>query len=118
MLSYGERGVFKAEPYLNDLNETINPGDKVLFVSKSGASVKVRTGVYDGVFRDKDGEITAQRVRHYPGFRYDVDGEREYSYVNYKGETVTWKSPNYVKVEDPNYSKVVVLYLGRIYLRP
>lgn len=53
---------FVAEPFTNKIGQTINPGDPVAYVT-SGYSVRMNKGWYDGMFKDKNGNIVLTRIR-------------------------------------------------------
>lgn len=41
---------FCVEPFVNELGQTINPGDQVIYVGTSWGSTRVGRGVYEGVY--------------------------------------------------------------------
>ena len=44
---------FVAESFVNDLGQTINPGDEVIYIGSGYSnSTKVRRGVFDGVYKE------------------------------------------------------------------
>jgi hypothetical protein len=53
---------FVAEPFTNKIGQTINPGDPVAYVT-SGYSVHTNKGWYDGMFKDKNGNVVLTRIR-------------------------------------------------------
>ena len=76
---------FSAEPFTNEIGQTLNPGDKVVFVTTGyGHSVGVEQGVFEGVYRGNlynKGKITGTRVGQVPvnwnERVYSEDGEHE-----------------------------------------
>ena len=74
---------FSAEPFTNEIGQTLNPGDKVVAVSTGyGHQVSVFEGVFEGVYRGNlynKGKITGTRVGQIPvkGHErvYSEDGE-------------------------------------------
>lgn len=52
---------FVAEPFTNSIGQTINPGDRVAYVSH-GYTVTVGNGVFAGVFKDSGGRVLSTRV--------------------------------------------------------
>lgn len=53
---------FVAEPYTNQIGQTINPGDRVAYVTH-GYRVHMGKGWFDGVFKDSKGNVVLTRVR-------------------------------------------------------
>ncbi len=56
---------FSAEPFVNEIGQTINPGDSIAYVTQ-GYSKRVRqnTGWFDGVFKDPvNGKVVFTRIR-------------------------------------------------------
>jgi hypothetical protein len=76
---------FSAEPFTNEIGQTLNPGDKVIAVSTGyGHQVSVFEGVFEGVYRGNlynKGKITGTRVGQVPvnwnERVYSEDGEYE-----------------------------------------
>lgn len=56
------KNTFVAEPFTNSFGQTINPGDRVAYVTH-GYSVTLGKGRFDGVFKDPKGQIVLTRVR-------------------------------------------------------
>jgi len=54
---------FIAEPFVTELGQTINPGDRVAYVTYAYKRVRMRKAWFDGVFKDDDGEVVLTRVR-------------------------------------------------------
>jgi hypothetical protein len=55
---------FVAEPFTNKIGQTINPGDRVAYVSMYGKRVYQNTGWFDGVFKDpENGSVVLTRIR-------------------------------------------------------
>ena len=55
---------FAAEPFVNSVGQTINPGDRVAYVSMYGKCVYQNTGWFDGVCKDpKSGSVVLTRIR-------------------------------------------------------
>ena len=53
---------FVAEPFVTELGQTINPGDRVAYVSH-GYGVHMGKAWFDGVFKNDEGEVVSTRVR-------------------------------------------------------
>lgn len=53
---------FVAEPYTTRFGDTINPGDRVAYVTHSHR-VYMGRGWFDGVFKDSKGNVVFTRVR-------------------------------------------------------
>ena len=76
---------FSAEPFTNEIGQTLNPGDKVVAVSTGyGHQVSVFEGVFEGVYRGNlynKGKITGTRIGQVPvnwnERVYSEDGEHE-----------------------------------------
>jgi hypothetical protein len=56
---------FSAEPFVNAVGQTINPGDRVAYVTMGyNKRVNQNTGWFDGVLKDpKNGKVVLTRVR-------------------------------------------------------
>jgi hypothetical protein len=55
---------FVAEPFTNYIGQTVNPGDRVAYVTCSTGRVYQNTGWFDGVFKDrKNGRVMMTRIR-------------------------------------------------------
>jgi len=74
---------FVAESYVNDLNQTLNPGDDVVFVTTGyGHRVSIETGKFEGVYRNLENEkVAGTRIGSVPVPTYKIvyaeDGEHE-----------------------------------------
>lgn len=103
--------MFVAESFVNRLNQTIEPGDRVLVVTVSTGTVGTYIGIYQGINKSKSeyGSDT-YRIHYYPGERPVEDGLNHYEYM---GKTYTY--PNYKMVPDSEYFKTRLSRLGRIY---
>jgi hypothetical protein len=94
------------EPWTNDIGQTINPGDEVIFAGTSWKQTYIRKGVFAGVrydnvtrtnyLKDENGNyIKEERTNVYNGTTY---------YVN-KTERVTSREVIAVRVEKVNRGK-------------
>lgn len=103
--------MFVAESFVNGLNQTIEPGDRVLVVTVSTGSVRTYIGNYQGINKSesKYGDDT-YRIHYYPGERPVEDGLAHYVY---NGKTYTY--PKYKMVPDSEYFQTRLSRLGRIY---
>lgn len=106
--------------FVNDMGETIEPGDRVICVAHSTQRVRVYRGVFVGLHVDDNFDETqpierntpvSYAVREYPGERSVKDGTQ--SSYTYCGNTYYYD--NYVNVEDLEYNIRRTLYCGRIY---
>lgn len=66
---------FVAEPFTNKLGQTINPGDRVAYVTHSRSSVYMGKAWFDGVFKNERGEIVFTRVRGVRNTKYVPTGK-------------------------------------------
>lgn len=103
--------------YVNDLGQTIEPGDRVICVAHSTQRVRVYRGVFVGLNVTDDFDETQDAtkqctyaVREYPGFRYEKDGQDSYTWI---GKTIFYDK--FKKVEDLEANVGRTLYCGRIY---
>lgn len=67
--------IFKAIPYINDVGQTLNPGDKVAYIGMSRGRVSTYVGLYEGVrINERTGKVASVRVGEVKDrvFRYDV----------------------------------------------
>jgi len=107
---------FVPESYTNDLGQTLNPGDDVVFVTTGyGHHVSVETGKFEGVYRNLENEkIAGTRIGSVPvpthKIVYDENGEHEEQ--NWKGwdpvsrQTIWEKTgKRYNRVPIVNYRK-------------
>jgi plastocyanin len=74
---------FVPESYTNDLGQTLNPGDDVVFVTTGYSHhVRVETGKFEGVYRNLENEkVAGTRIGTVPIHTHDIvyaeDGEHE-----------------------------------------
>lgn len=74
---------FVAEPFVNKLGQTINPGDQVAYVTH-GYKVYTGKGWFDGVFKNEDGDVVSTRVRGIKRTKYVETGEvKTHTYKTY-----------------------------------
>jgi hypothetical protein len=85
---------FVTESYTNDLGQTIQPGDEVVFVTTGyGHNVRIETGKFEGVYRNlKNENIAGTRIGTVPVHTHDIvyaeDGEHEeFAWGGYDKET-------------------------------
>ncbi len=79
---------FVAEPFKNNFGQTINPGDKVAYVTNSRHMVDMRKGWFDGVFKNNKGEIVFTRIRGIKNTKYVKTGKIiEYKYIRWEDKT-------------------------------
>lgn len=98
---------FVAEPYTTELGDTINPGDRVAYITHSH-SVTMGKGWFDGVFKDAKGNVMFTRVRGVNNTKYvPTDTTKTYSYTKtvYDRETRTFKQVEETR-EYPEYKEV------------
>jgi len=82
---------FVSEPFVNKLGQTINPGDRIGYVTHSHR-VHLNKGWFDGVFKDDKGKVVSTRVRGISDTKMVETGEVET--VTYKA--YDWKTKSYV----------------------
>lgn len=83
---------FVAEPFVNKLGQTINPGDRVAYVSH-GYGIYMGKGWFDGVFKNEDGDVVSTRVRGIRDTKYVETGEvKTETYKEYD-----WGTRSYVE---------------------
>ena len=75
---------FVSEPFVTELGQTINPGDRVAYVTYGYKQVRMRKAWFDGVFKDNAGNVVLTRVR----------GIRDTKSVEI-GEVKTWSYRHY-----------------------
>ena len=82
---------FVAEPFVNRLGQTINPGDRVGYVTHSHG-VYLGKGWFDGVFKDTKGRVMLTRVRGIRTIKSVETGEvKTHTYRHYD-----WRTREYV----------------------
>jgi hypothetical protein len=102
------------EPWTNDIGQTINPGDEVIFAGTSWKQTYIRKGVFAGVrydnvtrtnyLKDENGNyIKEERTNAYNGQTYFVN----------KSERVTSREVVAVRVEKVNRGKKWVYNDGK-----
>jgi hypothetical protein len=83
---------FVAESFTNVLGQTINPGDRVAYVTHSH-SVYMHKAWFAGVFKNERGEIVRTRVRGVRNTKYVPTGKiitYEYKTHDYDNNTRKW----------------------------
>ena len=116
--SYSELVV---EPFTNSIGQVINPGDKVVAVTTGyGHRVRVITGVFEGVRRQKEGkkQIVGTRVGSVP-VKYEErvfceHDEVAYDWTKPYGERMVKTGRKYNLVPKVNYRKSS-LQLNRVF---
>ena len=74
---------FVSESFTNDLGQTLQPGDDVVFVTTGyGHNVRIETGKFEGVYRNlKNENIAGTRIGTVPVHTHEIvyaeDGEHE-----------------------------------------
>lgn len=91
------------EAFTNEIGQTINPGDRVAYVSH-GYSVHQNTGYFDGVYKNKQGNIVFTRISGIHTTKM-VDNGRTSEYT-YGGKVHTYKV--YDKVECAPHGSTVL----------
>ena len=87
---------FVAEPFTNSFGQTINPGDRVAYVTY-GYSVTLGKGRFDGVFKDPKGQIVLTRVRDIRDTKTVLTGNMlTHTYMGYEHDRIT---RTYIQVE-------------------
>jgi hypothetical protein len=122
---------FVEESFVNHLGQTINPGDKVVYVGKSYGSTYVNTGVFAGVRKAtrRISKYLRDENNQYIKEEYEAHGRK---YTRYKMETTESYQPiavtvrnvptdrwgyvngNYQKLEGEHF-RVATLPLMRVY---
>lgn len=83
---------FVAEPFVNQLGQTINPGDRVGYVTHGNHRVNLGKGWFDGVFKDTRGRVMLTRVRGIRTIKSVETGEvKTHTYRHYD-----WRTREYV----------------------
>lgn len=83
---------FVAEPFTNDLGQTIQPGDRVAYVAH-GYSLTMGKGWFDGVFKDSNGDVVFTRVRGIRDTKVVLTGRKKihtYTHQKYDLDTRTY----------------------------
>lgn len=83
---------FVAEPFVTELGQTINPGDRVAYVTYGYKQVRMRKAWFDGVFKDDAGNVVLTRVRGIRANKPVETGEvKTHTYRHYD-----WNTREYV----------------------
>jgi len=94
---------FVAEPFTNEIGQTVNPGDRVAYVTK-GYRVHTGKGWFAGVFKDKIGNVVLTRVQGIRSEKPVKTGKMisyqstRYNYETRKNEPYTYEYPETVMV--------------------
>ena len=91
------------ESFTNEIDQTINPGDQVAYVSH-GWRVYQNTGYFDGVFKNEKGDVVFTRISGVKHIKM-VDNGRTSEYM-YNGKIHTYKV--YDRVECAPYGSTVL----------
>lgn len=87
---------FVAEPFVTELGQTINPGDRVAYVTHSYKRVYMRKAWFDGVFKNSKGEVVLTRVRGIRATKSVETGEvKSHTYRYYDRGTQTYVDRTY-----------------------
>ena len=83
---------FVAEPFVTDLGQTINPGDRVAYVTHAYKRVNMGKAWFDGVFKNDKDRVVLTRVRGIRATKSVETGEvKTHTYRHYD-----WNSREYV----------------------
>ena len=110
---------FHAETYINKLEQIIKPNDRVVFVSTAWKRTSVRAGLFNGVNKNKHGEVVSVRVS-YPTVKLVPNGKTEltsynrYNYTTRKYEEATYDRVLYDKVPSTGYSTLPLMRVFKL----
>ncbi len=80
---------FVAEPFTNSIGQTINPGDRVAYITHSW-SVHMGKGRFDGVYKNANGDVVLTRVRGIRDTKTVLTGNtKTITYVNNEWDRTT-----------------------------
>ena len=104
---------FFAEPFVNAVGQTINPGDRVAYVTMGyNKRVNQNTGWFDGVLKDPDnGKVVFTRVRGIKNKKTMKTGKvltstyPAWSFQEYKYIQRSYEYPETVEVDVEPYGK-------------
>jgi hypothetical protein len=95
---------FVSESFTNEIGQTINPGDRVAYVSHCTGRVYQKTGWFDGVFKTDRGTVVLTRVRGIRTTKPEKTGKMlSYTYKAWDGKGYVDRVQEY-----PEYVEVVV----------
>lgn len=87
---------FVAEPFVTELGQTINPGDRVAYVTYGYKQVRMRKAWFDGVFKDTRGNVILTRVRGIRTMKSVETGEtKTHTYRHYDWHTREYVDRSY-----------------------
>lgn len=87
---------FVAEPFVTELGQTINPGDRVAYVTYGYKQVRMRKAWFDGVFKDDAGNVVLTRVRGIRATKPVETGEvKTHTYRHYDRNTREYVDRSY-----------------------
>jgi len=87
---------FVAEPFTNSIGQTINPGDRVAYITH-GWSVDMGKGWFDGVYKNAKGDVVLTRVRGIRDTKTELTGNKlTHTYMHHEYDRNT---RTYVPVE-------------------
>ena len=110
---------FHAETYINKFEQIIEPNDRVMFASTSWKRTSFRDGFFNGVNKNKRGEVVSVRVS-YPAVKRVPNGKTEltsynrYNYTTRKYEEVTYDRVLYDKVPSTGYSTLPLMRVFKL----
>jgi hypothetical protein len=118
-MSRGRVNTFHAETFINKFNQEVNPGDKIVFAATAWKNTRLKEGVYDGVNKNKSGEVQSVRVS-YPKTKYVPNGKTQptthhrYNYQTRKYEDYTYNRPLYDAVPGIGRSTLQLMRIFKI----
>lgn len=118
-MSRGRVNTFCVESFKNGFEQEVKPGDKVVFAATSWKRTRLEEGIFNGVNKNKSGQIQSVRVS-YPIIKRVPNGKTEpttyqrYNYQTRKYEEVTYNRMLFDEVPGTGYSTLQLMRVFKI----
>lgn len=115
----GRVNTFHVESFTNRYDQEVKPGDKVVFAATSWKRTRLEEGIFDGVNKNKSGQIQSVRVS-YPITKRVPNGKTEpatwqrYNYETRRYEETTYDRKLYDEVPGTGHSTLQLMRVIKI----
>lgn len=118
-MSRGRVNTFCVESFKNSFEQEVKPGDKVVFAATSWKRTRLEEGIFNGVNKNKSGQIQSVRVS-YPIIKRVPNGKTEpttyqrYNYQTRKYEEITYNRMLFDEVPGTGHSTLQLMRVFKI----
>lgn len=118
-MSRGRVNTFCVESFNNSFEQEVKPGDKVVFAATSWKRTRLEEGIFNGVNKNKSGQIQSVRVS-YPIIKRVPNGKTEpttyqrYNYQTRKYEEITYNRMLFDEVPGTGHSTLQLMRVFKI----